>query len=72
MDAKKQFVKLCSMIYISSSGFRFPFDDIDYDDSLSEIRESENYPMLKSKMQNLLDMLNKDHSILLSINNIDN
>lgn len=64
MKIKQDFTQLCSMIYISSNGFKFPFEDIDHDDDFSSIRESADYPTLKSKMQNLLTLLNKDQSLL--------
>lgn len=64
MEIKKQFVKLCEMIYVSSNGFNFPFEDIDHDDDFSEIRDSANYSILMSKMKNLLKLVNNDYSIL--------
>ena len=64
MKIKQDFIKLCSMIYISSSGFKFPFEDVEYDDDFSSIRDSADYSTLKSKMENLLILLNKDQSLL--------
>lgn len=64
MDIKQQFVNLCPLIYISSNGFQFPFDDIEHDDDLNHIKESVDYPILKSKMKNLLVLLNKDNSLI--------
>lgn len=64
MKIKQEFTQLCSMIYISPNGFKFPFEDIDHDDDFSSIRESVDYPILKSKMKNLLTLINKDHSLL--------
>jgi hypothetical protein len=52
------------MIYINSNGFQFPFDNIDHDDDLIQIRESIDYPVLKSKMENLIILINKDNSLL--------
>jgi hypothetical protein len=64
MIIKQQFTQLCQMIYINSNGFQFPFDDIDHDDDLIQIRESIDYPVLKSKMENLIILINKDNSLL--------
>lgn len=64
MEIKQQFAQLCSMIYISSDGFRFPFEDLEHDDDLSSIRESSNFSILKSKMQNLINLINKDNSLI--------
>lgn len=64
MKIKKEFIQLCSMIYISSDGFKFPFEDIEHDDEFSSIRESPDYPTIKSKMKNLITLINKDYSFL--------
>lgn len=64
MSIKKDFLYLCSLIYISSNGFKFPFEDIEHDDDFTSIRESANYPILKSKMENLIILLNKDQSLI--------
>ena len=64
MIIKQQFTELCKMIFIGSNGFQFPFDDVDHDDDLIQIRESVDYPVLKSKMENLIILINKDNSLL--------
>lgn len=64
MIIKQQFTQLCQMIYISSNGFQFPFENIDHDDDLIQIRESADYPVLKSKMENLIILINKDNSLI--------
>ncbi len=64
MIIKQQFTQLCQMIYISSNGFQFPFEDVEHDNDLSEIRESIDYPVLKSKMENLIILINKDNSLI--------
>ena len=64
MIIKQQFTELCKMIFIGSNGFQFPFDDIDHDDDLIQIRESVDYPVLKSKMENLIILINKDNSLI--------
>jgi hypothetical protein len=52
------------MIFIGANGFQFPFDDVDHDDDLIQIRESVDYPVLKSKMENLIILINKDNSLI--------
>ena len=64
MIIKQQFTELCKMIFIGSNGFQFPFDDVDHDDDLIKIRESVDYPVLKSKMENLIILINKDNSLI--------
>jgi hypothetical protein len=64
MIIKQQFTELCKMIFIGSNGFQFPFDDVDHDDDLIQIRESVDYPVLKSKMENLIILINKDNSLI--------
>ena len=64
MIIKQQFTELCKMIFIGSNGFQFPFDDIDHDDDLIQIRESVDYPVLKSKMENLIILINKYNSLI--------
>ena len=64
MIIKKQFTELCKMIFIGANGFQFPFDDVDHDDDLIQIRESVDYPVLKSKMENLIILINKDNSLI--------
>lgn len=60
MEIKQEFNQLCQMIYISSNGFAFPFEDVEHDGDLSGIRQSPNYPILKEKMQNLLNLINSN------------
>ena len=64
MIIKQQFTELCKMIFIGSNGFQFTFDDVDHDDDLIQIRESVDYPVLKSKMENLIILINKDNSLI--------
>ena len=64
MDTKEKFVSLCSMIFISKDGFSFPFEDIEYDSDYNDIRESKDYPLLESKMINLLKLINEDNLLI--------
>lgn len=64
-DIKQDFVKMCGMIFVNSKGsLSFPFESIEHDPTYDYLVEGENYSVLKSKMSNLIEMINKDASIL--------
>jgi hypothetical protein len=64
-DIKQDFVKMCGMIFVNSKGsLSFPFESIEHDPTYDYLVEGENYSVLKSKMSSLIEMINKDASIL--------
>lgn len=65
IDIKDKFAELCSMIFINSEGkFIFPVDNLIYDGDWSDFLNHKDWIILDSKMSNLINLLNQDHSIL--------
>lgn len=60
MNNIEKFDKLCTQIYFWKGQFRFPFDGIQHDGKFKYILESEDYPLLKLKLENLLILINQD------------
>jgi len=62
---KIKFTEMCKMLFINADGdFCFPFDDLIHDDDYSDFINHSDYPILESKMQNLVKLVNKDKSVL--------
>ena len=60
MNTLEKFDKLCTQIYYWRGQFRFPFDGIKHNAKFESIIESDDYPLLKEKLKNLLILINKD------------
>lgn len=60
MSTKEKFVYLCSLIYLSRDGFRFPYEQLDHDPELCFIRNVNEYKLIVSKMSNFIDLINTD------------
>ena len=58
-----KFEKMCEMIYIGSNGISFPYDDLNHDQDLSFWIKDKDFPILKEKMDNLIVLINNDHSL---------
>ena len=56
----EDFEKLCTKIFYYKNKFQFPFDAIIHEQEFQDILNSGNYPILKKKMENLIDLINKD------------
>ena len=56
----KEFDKLCTQIFYYKNKFQFPFDAIIHEEGFQDILKSEDYPILESKMKNLLVLLNEN------------
>jgi hypothetical protein len=61
---KADFVKMCGLLEITSSGLMFPDEMIEIDSEFSEISESSHYEILRKKMDNLIKLVNSDSSLI--------
>jgi len=61
---KADFVKMCGLLEITSSGLMFPDEMIEIDSEFSEISESSHYEILRKKMDNLIKLVNSDNSLI--------
>jgi hypothetical protein len=61
---KADFVKMCGLLEITSSGLMFPDEMIEIDSEFSEISESSHYEILRKKMDNLIKLVNSDNSFI--------
>lgn len=65
LDIKLKFVEMCKLIFINGKGeFVFPIDNLLYDLDYSEFLQHTDWPILESKMRNLISLINKDHSVI--------
>lgn len=61
---KADFVKMCGLLEITSSGLMFPDEMIEIDSEFTEISESSHYEILRKKMDNLIKLVNSDNSFI--------
>lgn len=64
MELINDFDKLCTQIFYYNNKFQFPFDSIRHDPDFQNILQSKDYPILESKMKNLIDLINQDYNLL--------
>jgi len=64
MELINDFDKLCTQIFYYNNKFQFPFDSIKHDGQFQKILENGNYPLLESKMKNLIEMINQNHDLI--------
>lgn len=65
LDIKEKFTEMCKLIFINGKGqFVFPIDNLIHDCDYSEFLSHSDWTILESKMNNLISLVNKDHSIL--------
>ena len=62
MNQIEKFEKLCTQIFFWKGEFCFPFEGIKHNRRFSTIVEDKEYPLLETKMENLLKVLNVDMS----------
>ena len=61
---KSDFVKMCSILEITSDGLMFPDEIIEIDSEFTDIYESSYYNVLRRKMDNLINLVNSNHSFI--------
>ena len=64
MNIKQKFESMCQHIIKGNDGFFFPYESVEYDKSFSKISSSEDYDSLKVKMNNFIELINKDNSLV--------
>jgi hypothetical protein len=65
LDIKEKFAEMCKLIFINGKGeFVFPIDNLIHDDDYSDFLNHSDWNTLESKMENLILLVNNDHSIL--------
>ena len=64
MDIKQKFEAMCQFIIKGEEGFFFPFESVEYDKEFSKISASEDYDSLKVKMNNFIELINNDNSLV--------
>lgn len=65
LDIKEKFVEMCKLIFINGKGeFVFPIDSLIHDCDYSDFLKHSDWSTLENKMNNLISLINKDHSIL--------
>jgi len=65
LDIKDKFVEMCKMIFINVDGnFVFPVDNLLHDEDYSNFINHSDWSVLESKMENLINLVNSDNSIL--------
>ena len=63
-EIKDKFVEMCKHIVDHKGKLVCLYSNIEYDENFSNIYNDRNYNMLKEKMENLLNIVNKDNSLL--------
>jgi hypothetical protein len=61
---KADFVRMCGLLEITANGLQFPDDIAELDDDFQDVFESSDYPMLREKMDNLINLINSDTSLI--------
>ena len=65
MEIKDKFIEMCKLIFVNSKGeFCFPYENLQHDDDWSQFINNSHYPILESKMKNLINLVNSDNSVL--------
>lgn len=65
LDIKLKFVEMCKLIFINGNGeFVFPTDNLIHDEDYSDFLNHSDWSILEKKMENLILLINKDHSVL--------
>jgi len=65
MEIKDKFIEMCKLIFVNSKGdFCFPYENLQHDDDWSQFINDSDYPILESKMKNLINLVNSDNSVL--------
>lgn len=61
---KEKFEKMCEYINVSENGLFFPYITENFIEELDNFKKDPDYPVLKEKMDNLIELVNKDHSLI--------
>lgn len=65
LNIKLKFVEMCKLIFINGNGeFVFPTDNLIHDEDYSDFLNHSDWSILEKKMENLILLINKDHSVL--------
>lgn len=65
LEIKEKFVEMCKLLFVNSEGqFLFPYDSILHDDDWCDFINHKDYPILESKMKNLVKLINYNNSVL--------
>ena len=65
LDIKEKFVEMCKLIFVNAEGqFCFPYENLYHDEDWSDFMNHSDYKILESKMQNLVNLVNSDNSVL--------
>jgi len=65
MEIKNKFIEMCKLIFVNSKGeFCFPYENLQHDDDWFQFINDSDYPILESKMKNLINLVNSDNSVL--------
>jgi hypothetical protein len=61
---KADFVRMCGLLEITANGLQFPDEIAELDDDFQDVFESSDYPILREKMDNLINLINSDTSLI--------
>ncbi len=65
IDIKEKYVEMCKLIFINKDGvFKFPFEDLQLDNDWNSFTKHQDYTILETKMNNLLNLVNQNPQIL--------
>jgi hypothetical protein len=65
IDIKEKYVEMCKLIFINKDGvFKFPFEDLQLDNDWNSFTTHQDYTILETKMNNLLNLVNQNPQIL--------
>jgi hypothetical protein len=61
---KESFVRMCYLLEITSEGIQYPDDIAELDAEFQDVFDSEEYPILREKMDKLVHLINNDLSLV--------
>lgn len=61
---KEKFEKMCEYINVGENGLFFPYITENFIEELNNLKKDPDYPILKEKMDNLIKLVNKDHTLI--------
>jgi hypothetical protein len=64
MSIKQKFKSMCEYINVSDKGVFYPYDTKNFIGELLQFKNDPDYPILKEKMDNLVILINSDHSLI--------
>jgi hypothetical protein len=64
LDIKSKFIEMCKLMFLNSEGkVVFPFDDLRHDDDYNDFINHNDWSILESKMNNLVELANTDIAV---------